>query len=355
MKLFLTIAGAAAITLGLGACAYDPYHSSGTTRTAVSASYGYGHGYGGNSFSTSFFWSTGDPRWGYDPYSRAYFDYNRRAYYDPYLYGYYPVGYRPPILVGVPHPSGYRRGWCPPPRRVTNVTVVNYRNREAAYRRTNHRWAQNVRYDRNHRSSGTRTDDRNPRQSRNDSNRWDGRTRTSSGAEATRTRNTGPTRGTSARDNRNRGQDRGSFTTPPPRQSVQPTPRQSVQPRSAPTRQPVGAGPQRGARESIGADPRINRRPATPPQRPRQNATPRSTTRSPGVNASNRGGRQPQRAATAAPRGRENAARPPQRGNSGQARPAPQNRPSPPAAGGRQDRAGNNPGRGGGDRSGRGR
>jgi len=143
----LTLAGAAALALGLGACAYDPYYA-GNTRTAVSVGYGYGHGYGGSSFSTSFFWSTGDPVWGYDPYVRAYYHYGRRAYYDPWLSGYYPVGYRPPVLVGVPHPVGYRHGWCPPPRHVSNVTVVNYRNREAAYRSTNHEWSRNVRYDR---------------------------------------------------------------------------------------------------------------------------------------------------------------------------------------------------------------
>lgn len=159
-KNLLTFVGAAAIALGLGACAYDPYYS-GNTRTAVSVGHGYGHGYGGSSFSTSLFWSTGDSRWGYDPYARAYYDHHRRAYYDPYLYGYYPVGYRPTILVGVPHPYGYRQGWCPPPRRITNVTVVNYRNRESAYRRTNHDWARNVRYDsrRAHSTRDARTRD----------------------------------------------------------------------------------------------------------------------------------------------------------------------------------------------------
>jgi hypothetical protein len=150
-NLFL-FAGVAAVVLGLGSCAYDPFHG-GHSRSSASVGYGYGYGYGGSSFNTSYFWSTGDPRWGYDPYARSYYDFHRRAYYDPFLYGYYPVGYRPPILVGVPHPTGYRQGWCPPPRRVTNVTIVNYRNRESAYRNSSHSWARDVRYDSRHRSS----------------------------------------------------------------------------------------------------------------------------------------------------------------------------------------------------------
>jgi len=154
-KNLLSLVGTAALALGISSCAYDPYYGGGNTRSSVAVGYGYGHGYGGSSFSTSIFWSTGDSRWGYDPYVRSYYDFHRRAYYDPYLYGYYPVGYRPPILVGVPHPVGYRHGYCPPPRRVTNVTVVNYRNRESAYRSTNHNWARNVRYDSRHRTSNT--------------------------------------------------------------------------------------------------------------------------------------------------------------------------------------------------------
>jgi hypothetical protein len=181
-KNLLLIVGTAALALGVSSCAYDPYYGGGNTRSSVAVGYGYGHGYGGSSFSTSFFWSTGDPRWGYDPYARSYYDFHRRAYYDPYLYGYYPVGYRPPILIGVPHPIGYRHGYCPPPRRVTNVTVVNYRNRESAYRNTNHSWARNVKYDSKHRSSstdvrsrdGSRTRDAD--RSRQGQTNWGGRT-----------------------------------------------------------------------------------------------------------------------------------------------------------------------------------
>lgn len=127
--------------IALSSCAYDPYY------TSTSASYGYGHGYGGSSFTTTYFISTGNPRWGYDPRVNCYYDYHRRAYYDPYLYGYYPVGYRPPLIVGAPYPHGWRpgRAYCPPPSRVTNITLVNYRNRESAYRNLNHSWARDVR------------------------------------------------------------------------------------------------------------------------------------------------------------------------------------------------------------------
>jgi hypothetical protein len=140
----LTGMAVAATLLALSSCAYDPYYSSSAT---YSSGYGHGYGYGGNSFSTSLLISTGDSRWGYDPYSYSYYDYRRRAYYDPYLYGYYPVGYRPPIVYGVPHPYGWRpgSGYIRPPSRITNVTVVNYRDRESAYRRTNYGWARQVR------------------------------------------------------------------------------------------------------------------------------------------------------------------------------------------------------------------
>lgn len=134
-----------AATLVFTSCTYDPYHTS--VGGTYSSGYGYGHGYGGSNFSTSLFVSTGDPRWGYDPYSYSYFDYRTRRYYDPYLYGYYPIGYRPPVVYGVPHPHGWRpgSGYCPPPRTVRNMTMVNYRDRESAYRSSNHSWAKQVR------------------------------------------------------------------------------------------------------------------------------------------------------------------------------------------------------------------
>lgn len=138
----VVVAGAAA-ALAFTSCAYDPYYSS--VGGSYSSGYGDGYGYGGSNFSTSVFVSTGNPRWGYDPYCYSYYDYSRRCYYDPYLNGYYPVGYRPPIVYGVPHPYGYRHGYCPAPRYVHYGTVPNYRNREYAYRNSNYGWAKQVR------------------------------------------------------------------------------------------------------------------------------------------------------------------------------------------------------------------
>ena len=140
-----TAAFGIAASLAFSSCTYDPYYTS--VGGSYSSGYGYDYGYGGSGFSSSIFVSTGDPRWGYDPYSYCYYDYHSRRYYDPYLYGYYPIGYRPPVVYGVPHPYGWRPGggYCPPPRTVRNVTVVNYRDRERAYRSSNHSWAKQVR------------------------------------------------------------------------------------------------------------------------------------------------------------------------------------------------------------------
>ncbi len=158
LRLFVGAAIGAAASLAFTSCAYDPYASTSVGGTynsgggysvggSYSNGYGDGYGYGGSSFSTSVFVATGNPRWGYDPYCYSYYDYSRRCYYDPYLNGYYPGGYRPAVVYGVPHPYGWRpgSGYCPPPRSVTNVTVVNYRNRESAYRSTNYGWSKQVR------------------------------------------------------------------------------------------------------------------------------------------------------------------------------------------------------------------
>jgi hypothetical protein len=140
-----------AASLAFSSCAYDPYYSSAggyyNSGSSYGDGYGDGYGYGGSNFSTSFFISTGDPRWGYDPYSYCYYDYRSRRYYDPYLYGYYPMGYRPYAVYGVPHPYGWRQGGghCPPPRTVRDVTVANYRHRDSAYRNSNYSWAKQVR------------------------------------------------------------------------------------------------------------------------------------------------------------------------------------------------------------------
>ena len=92
-RLWTAAAVGAAAAFAFSSCAYDPYYSAAGLTVP---GYGDGYGYGGSGFSTSLFVSTGDPRWGYDPYSYSYYDYRSHRYYDPYLYGYYPVGYRPP-------------------------------------------------------------------------------------------------------------------------------------------------------------------------------------------------------------------------------------------------------------------
>ena len=80
---------AAAVSAASTSCYYDPsyYSGSASVPTSYGSGYGYGYGYGGSNFSTSFFVSTGDPGWGYDPYCYSYYDYRRRCYYDPYLHG----------------------------------------------------------------------------------------------------------------------------------------------------------------------------------------------------------------------------------------------------------------------------
>jgi hypothetical protein len=143
------LAGAAVgavVALGFSSCAYDPYYASPAVGASYSSGYGNGYGYGGSGFSTSVFIGTGDPSWGYDPYCYSYYDYRSRRYYDPYSYGYYPVGYRPPVVYGVPHPYGWRPGggYIRPPVRVTNVTLSNYQDREYRYRNSSYGWAKQV-------------------------------------------------------------------------------------------------------------------------------------------------------------------------------------------------------------------
>lgn len=146
-KTFRSLIGAAAgavVALGFSSCAYDPYYSSASVGGTYSSG---GSVYGGSGVATSVFIGTGNPSWGYDPTCYSYFDYRSRRYYDPYLYGYYPVGYRPPIVYGAPHPYGWRPGggYIRPPVRVTNVIIPNYQNREARYRTSNYGWAKQVR------------------------------------------------------------------------------------------------------------------------------------------------------------------------------------------------------------------
>jgi len=147
----LLFAAAGAAALVFSSCTYDPYYSSssidGSYSSGYSSGYGQGYGYGGRSFNSSLFISTGNPRWGYDPSSYSYYDFSSRRYYDPYLNGFYPIGYRPRMVYGTPHPHGWRpgRSFIAPPRRVTNITVGNYRDREAAYRNLDYSWARDVR------------------------------------------------------------------------------------------------------------------------------------------------------------------------------------------------------------------
>lgn len=155
LRYLVGVAVGAVVALSFSSCAYDPYYSTSVGGSYSSGGgggyrgggYGDGYGYGGSSFSTSFFVGTGDPQWGYDPECYSYYDYHRRSYYDPYLNGYYPIGYRPQVVYGAPHPYGWHRGggYISPPRRVTNVTVVNYRDRESRYRNSGYGWAEQVR------------------------------------------------------------------------------------------------------------------------------------------------------------------------------------------------------------------
>ncbi len=175
------------MAIGFSSCAYDPY---ATTTVGGSYSSGYGGGYdnygggygnyGGGSVSTSLFVSTGDPRWGYDPYSYSYYDYSRRSYYDPYLHGYYPVGYRPTAVYGVPHPYGWSsgHGHIRPPSHYSDHRLSDYRDRAGAYRNTNYDWAKQVRQRPSeprvigtHQSQDRSSNRYEPRQSRGESSR----------------------------------------------------------------------------------------------------------------------------------------------------------------------------------------
>lgn len=149
-KILRLLAGAAVgavVSTGFTSCYYDPNYSSASVGGSYSSGYGQGYGYGGSGFSTSVFVSTGNPQWGYDPNCYSYYDYHRRCYYDPYLNGYYPLGYRPAVVYGVPHPYGWHPGggYIRPPVYVKNVTVRNYQNRAVAYQSTNYGWAKQVR------------------------------------------------------------------------------------------------------------------------------------------------------------------------------------------------------------------
>lgn len=157
LRYWAVAAVGAAAALGFTSCAYDPYYQSSVGGSYSSGGgggsygggggYGDGYGYGGSSFSTSLFVGTGNSQWGYDPGCRSYYDYGRNCYYDPYLNGYYPRGYRPPVVYGAPHPHGWTSGrdYIRPPGRVSGGYVSDYRNRESRYRNSDYGWARQVR------------------------------------------------------------------------------------------------------------------------------------------------------------------------------------------------------------------
>lgn len=175
----------------LSSCYYEPYAYGTSPRTSVSSSVGYNSG---GHVSSSLFIRTSNNRWGYDPHCRSYYDYTTRCYYDPYLRGYYPRGYRPPVIIGAPHPHGWRPGMkhCPPPSHVRNHRIANHHQRQDHYRRLKHSWAKNVRCpdsgsNNHHRGSNRHTQSQNwNRHSGNHTqsgtaNRGNGRSNTVSG------------------------------------------------------------------------------------------------------------------------------------------------------------------------------
>lgn len=127
----------------LVSCYYDPYGYNPN-------GYPVGPALGVGAVTGSVFVATASSDWGYDPYRYCYYNYGRRAYYDPWLGGYYPVGYYPPAVVGCPHPYGWRpgHGVCPPPRGVNDRWIDRYNDRLASIQASNHAWASKVRYNR---------------------------------------------------------------------------------------------------------------------------------------------------------------------------------------------------------------
>lgn len=280
------LCGAAAAVL-LSSCMYDPYYSS----------YGYSDSYyGGGGFSTSVFVSTGNSRWGYDPYCHSYYDYHRRAYYDPYLYGYYPVGYRPPIIIGVPHPGGWRPGYghCPPPRRVVDHRISDYRNRESLYRRSDFSWSNQVRQREAGRSVNTdnirRVDANRDRSELIRNSQGGGRDRSPGNVIRPTDRGPGsnfgrPTERPSTDWNRDRGNDRGPMVRPdrtdsnrftPQRRDIERTPSQRPtfnSPDRSRGRSSPGYSPS-GFNNPVGIRPDRRPEPSVRPQMPERSAPP---------------------------------------------------------------------------------
>ncbi len=124
------IAAAAAI---FSSCYYDPSYG------------GYATSYGTTGISASFV-STSSDYWFYDPAVRCYYDRRRSAYYDPYLYGYYPRGYTPRPISNCPHPYGWGgSGYAPVPRSVNGRILSQQQDRVAQLQARNYEWANQVR------------------------------------------------------------------------------------------------------------------------------------------------------------------------------------------------------------------
>ncbi len=125
----------ATASLGLAtSCYYSPYDDYG-----YSSSYGFSGG-----GSTAFIYTSSD-RWLYDPVVRCCYALRRSCYYDPWVGGYYPQGYCPQPVRGVPHPYGWNgRGACPLPRNVSSRHLSRNYDRLAHYRDRNYGWAANA-------------------------------------------------------------------------------------------------------------------------------------------------------------------------------------------------------------------
>jgi hypothetical protein len=157
-SLLLALAACVGVAL-ISSCTYDPYAYSGygSGTATYSVSYGSDHGYGYDPYDVAVpaaigltLIATSSPYWGYDPYRYAYYDYRQQCYYDPWLDSYYPHGYRPRPVYGVPHPYGWRpgHGVCPYPRHPYRRWVNNHYDRLQGLKASHYAWAQKVRYNR---------------------------------------------------------------------------------------------------------------------------------------------------------------------------------------------------------------
>lgn len=145
----------------LSSCIYEPYGCGPSTSISSSVRH-----HNSGHVSSSIFIRTSSSRWGYDPHCRSYYDHTRQCYYDPWLRGYYPRGYRPPVIIGIPHPYGWKQGQrtCPPPVHIRTHTIRDHRCRYEHYRRLNHSWCRQIRT--------TCNSDRNHHQSSQNISRW---------------------------------------------------------------------------------------------------------------------------------------------------------------------------------------